>query len=104
MKQGYSVTLYSDKTPDHWLSHSAPTGTACLYAEVIDIERELGMDFWSHDMFPAEGVLLESARFPSDPEATMTKGRIEYGRSGGAIDQRMRIHRWLEDFEGLAAG
>jgi Styrene monooxygenase A putative substrate binding domain len=101
VKKGYSVTLYSDKTPDQWLNHSAPTGTACLYAEVIDIERELGMDFWTDDMFPAEGVLLESARFASDPEATVLKGRLEYGRSGGAIDQRLRIHRWLEDFEGI---
>jgi hypothetical protein len=101
VKQGYEVTLYSDKSPDQWLNHSAPTGTACLYAEVIDIERELGMDFWSDGMFPAEGVLLESARFPGDPQATVMKGRIEYGRSGGAIDQRMRIHRWLEDFEAI---
>ncbi|WP_420006824.1 styrene monooxygenase/indole monooxygenase family protein [Arenibacterium sp. LLYu02] len=101
VKKGYAVTLYSDKTPDQWLNHSKPTGTACLYAEVIDIERELGMEFWADDMFPAEGVLLESARFASDPEATSMMGRIEYGRRGGAIDQRLRIHRWLEDFEGI---
>ncbi|TPK32482.1 oxidoreductase [Mesorhizobium sp. B2-5-4] len=101
VKGGYQVTLYSDRTPEQWLNHSAPTGTACLYAEVIDIERELGMDFWSDTMFPAQGVLLESARFAGDPQATAMKGRLEYGRSGGAIDQRMRIHRWLEDFEAL---
>ena len=100
-RRGFRVTLYSDKTPDQWLNQSAPTGTACLYAEVIDIERELGMDFWSEGMFPAEGVLLESARYASDPEAGVLKGRLEYGRKGGAIDQRLRIHRWLEDFEGI---
>jgi 2-polyprenyl-6-methoxyphenol hydroxylase-like FAD-dependent oxidoreductase len=101
IRKGYDVTLFSDKTPAQWLDHSAPTGTSCLYAEAIDIERRLGMDFWSHEMFPAEGVLLESARFASDPDATVTKGRIEYGRSGGAIDQRLRISRWLEDLEGI---
>jgi 2-polyprenyl-6-methoxyphenol hydroxylase-like FAD-dependent oxidoreductase len=101
IRRGYDVTLYSDRTPDQWLNHSAPTGSACLYAEVIDIERELGMDYWSQNMFPAEGVLLESARFAGDPEAGMMKGRLEYGRKGGAIDQRMRIHRWLEDFESI---
>jgi hypothetical protein len=51
---------------------------------VIDIERELGMDYRSQDMFPAEGVLLESERFPADPEAGALKGRLEYGRKGGA--------------------
>ena len=101
VRKGFDVTLYSDRTPEQWLSHSAPTGSACLYAEVIDIERELGMDFWSDTMFPAEGVLLESARFASDPEAGVLRGRLEYGRKGGAIDQRLRVHRWLEDFEGI---
>jgi hypothetical protein len=101
VKKGYDVSLYSDRTPDQWLNESAPTGTACLYAEVIDIERELGMDFWSDTMFPAEGVLLESARYAGDPNATVLKGRLEYGRKGGAIDQRLRIHRWLMDFESI---
>jgi 2-polyprenyl-6-methoxyphenol hydroxylase-like FAD-dependent oxidoreductase len=84
MQRGYDVTLYSDRTPGQWLNHSPPTGSACLYAEVIDIERELGMDYRSQDMFPAEGVLLESERFPADPEAGALKGRLEYGRKGGA--------------------
>ena len=31
LKQGYEVTVYSDRTADDWLHKSAPTGTAYLY-------------------------------------------------------------------------
>ena len=39
LRDGHQVTLYSDRTPDQWLNGSAPTGTAYLWGEVIDIER-----------------------------------------------------------------
>ena len=61
MNQGYDVTMYSDRTPEDWLDRSAPTGTAYLFGSTIDIERELGMDYWSHEMFEGHGVLLEAA-------------------------------------------
>jgi hypothetical protein len=44
MKREYDVTINSDRTLDQWYNYSAPTGTAYLYAGVIDIERDLGMD------------------------------------------------------------
>lgn len=99
LRDGHQVTLYSDRTPDQWLNHSAPTGSAYLYGEVIDIERDLGMDFWSQDMFPGIGVLYDLAAHVGDPNPKVMKGKFEYGREGGAIDQRMRVHRWLEDLE-----
>lgn len=97
--KGYDVTVYSDRTPDQWLNHSTPTGTAYLYGAVIDIERELGMDFWSQDMFEGHGVLLDFK-----PELLGDKRMRVAGRfldTGGAIDQRTRVHRWLEDLESI---
>ena len=99
LKDGHQVTLYSDRTPEQWLNHSAPTGSAYLYGEVIDIERELGMDHWSHEMFPGIGVLYDGAAHVGDPNPKVLKGKFEYGREGGAIDQRMRVSRWLDDLE-----
>ena len=98
MNEGYNVTLYSDRTPDQWLNHSAPTGTAFLYGSTIDIERELGMDYWSENMFEGHGVLLDFCPKVGMKPLTAT-GMIEQGRAGCAIDQRMRVSRWLEDFE-----
>ncbi len=97
LRKGYEVTVYSDRTPDQWLNQGPPTGTAFLYGEVIDIERDLDMDFWSQDMFGGSGVHLDF-KPTVDGEARMeVAGRFK--RTGGAIDQRMRISRWLEDLE-----
>ena len=88
---GYEVTLYSDRTPDQWLNHSTPTGTAGLYKPVVDIERELGMDFWSQDMHRMQGVLLDFKPTIDGAEKLVVCG--SFGGDGGAIDQRMRVHR-----------
>ncbi len=97
LQKGYEVTVYSDRTPDQWLNHSAPTGTAFLYGEVIDIERELGMDYWSDTMHAGSGVLMDF-KPEINGDARMVLGG-SFGRNGGAIDQRMRVHRWLNDLE-----
>jgi len=98
--KGYDVTLYSDRTADDWLNKSAPTGTAALYADVIDIERDLGMDFWSDDMHQMHGVLLDF-KPQIDGDMKMEVAGSFGRKEGGAIDQRMRVHRWLNDFESV---
>jgi hypothetical protein len=100
IRNGFDVTLYSDRTPDQWLNHSKPTGSAYLYDEVIDIERLLGMDHWSHKAFCGQGFLLD-AWDKVGGEQTVVAGRTEYGRRGAGIDQRMRVSRWLEDIESI---
>ena len=98
--KGYDVTLYSDRTPDQWLNDCAPTGTAALYPETIDIERQLGMDFWSDDMHEMHGVLLDFKPSIDGDARIEVAGRFG-NRAGGAIDMRMRVNRWLNDLESL---
>jgi 2-polyprenyl-6-methoxyphenol hydroxylase-like FAD-dependent oxidoreductase len=97
LRKGYDVTVYSDRTPDQWLHHSTPTGTAFLYGEVIDIERQLGMDHWADNMFGGDGVHLDFKPTADGDTRIEVAGRFK--RTGGAIDQRLRVHRWLEDLE-----
>jgi hypothetical protein len=97
LRKGYDVTVYSDRTPEQWLNHSKPTGNAFLYGEVIDVERELGMDFWSHRMFGGSGALLDTKPTIDGSERMVVAG--SFGSYGSAIDMRMRIHRWLSDLE-----
>jgi len=44
-RAGYSVTLYSDRTPEQWLT-SRPTGTAARFGPALAYERELGLAHW----------------------------------------------------------
>jgi len=91
----YEVTLYSDKTSDEWLHQSRPTGTAYLFHESIEIERELGIDHWSDTMFRGEGSHIE---FPT-PDGGFASIVTATPHPGGAVDQRMKFHRWMNDLE-----
>ncbi len=97
LREGYDVTVYSDRTPDHWLNNGPPTGTAYLYGEVIDIEKQLGMDFWADDMHQGHGVHLDFKPALTSDMKIEASGRFK--TTGGAIDQRLRVHRWLLDLE-----
>jgi flavin-dependent dehydrogenase len=103
LRKGYDVTVYSDRTPDQWLNHSTPTGTAYLYASTVAIEQELGMDYWYADSHKGDGIFLDfKPEARGDARLEMT-GLFPGGKTpnggGAAIDQRMRVHRWLEDLE-----
>ena len=73
---------------------SRPTGTAYLYAESLDIERELGIDHWSDTMHAGHGFYTSFAS-PSGDAPMNLIGRTQ--RPGGAVDQRLKFHRWMID-------
>jgi flavin-dependent dehydrogenase len=103
LRAGYEVTVYSDRTPDQWLNHSPPTGTAYLYASTIAIESELGMDYWYADSHKGDGILLDFKPTAAGDTRLEMRGLFPGGMTpeggGAAIDQRLRVHRWLEDLE-----
>jgi flavin-dependent dehydrogenase len=103
LRKGYEVTVYSDRTPDQWLNHSTPTGTAYLYASTVAIEQELGMDYWYDDSHKGDGIFLDFKPVTRGDARLEMRGLFPGGMTaeggGAAIDQRMRVHRWLEDLE-----
>ncbi|MEO7733172.1 MAG: NAD(P)-binding protein, partial [Kofleriaceae bacterium] len=49
VRAGHEVTLYSDRSADHWLTQSRPTGTAARFAPALAYERDLGLNHWERD-------------------------------------------------------
>lgn len=94
LQRGHEVTVYSDRTADEWLHHSRPTGTAYLFAESIAIERELGLDHWSATMHEGWGIHIDIAS-PDGGAPMRILARTPL--PGGAVDQRMKFHRWMND-------
>lgn len=93
------VTVYSDRTAQDWLTRAAPTGSAYLHESTIMLERAIGLDHWYDAAYRGRGVHL-------DFQMTVGADRLEvtglFPSEGAAIDIRMRIARWMDDFE--AAG
>jgi len=97
IRRGYDVTLYSDKTADEWLHHSRPTGTAYLFDESLQIERDIGIDHWSDTMHKGQGMHVEMPL----PDGSLLSLVARTPRPGGAVDQRMKFHRWMNDLEDI---
>ena len=100
LQDGFDVTVYSDRTADDWLNNSAPTGTAFLYDSNIQLEAKYGLDHWHDNAFFGQGVLLDFQP-TAGTDRLVVSGLFSSGR-GAAIDIRLRVHRWMNDFE--AAG
>lgn len=95
-RQGYDVTLYSDKTPDDFLTRARPTGVAARFDMALEYERDLGLDHWTADAPPMEGVHLHFLPKKDNVLVTLL-GRVQ--RAGAAIDLRMQSATWLEELE-----
>jgi len=93
-RAGYSVTLYSDRTPEAWLSQSRPTGVAGRFAPALAYERELGLSHWDTTGAKFAGVHLTLCPVLHNRLVTMT-GRLS--EPGAAIDLRLQSHRWMLD-------
>lgn len=95
-KHGYEVTLYSDRTPDDFLTKARPTGVAARFDMALAYERELGLERWADEAPPMEGVHLHFLPKPGNVLVTLL-GRVQ--RAGAAIDLRMQSAAWMEELE-----
>jgi hypothetical protein len=94
-RAGHRVTLYSDRTPDDWLTKSAPTGTAARFAGSLDYDVALGVNHW--DSGPTcDGVSLAFGIKQANRLVTLT---AKLDRPGRAIDVRAMSARWMQDLE-----
>ena len=92
-QRGYEVTLYTDKTPDDFLTKARPTGTAARFDMALEFERELGLERW-WDMAPhGEGVHLTFSPTIGNQLVTLL-GRMS--RDFLAIDVRLQSATWIE--------
>ncbi len=98
-RRGYTVTLFSDKTPEDFLQRSRPTGTAARFNMSLEWERELGLNHWD-DLAPkGQGVHLTFVPGELGNVLLTLLGRLSHPFL--AIDLRLQSARWMEDFEKL---
>jgi hypothetical protein len=96
VRHGYQVTLYSDKTPEDFLTKARPTGTAARFDMALDYERELGLNFWEKDAPKGEGIHLTFSPAKGNRLLTLV-GRFK--KYFLAIDLRLQSSRWMTELE-----
>lgn len=95
LDKGYSVTLYTDRSPEQLLNSRIPS-TAFLFESALATERALGLNFWE-DLVPyGEGMHVDF-RGPDGSIGLTVQGRLG-DLSGQALDQRTKFSRWMQEF------
>ncbi len=97
LDKGYEVALYTNRTPDQ-IRDGRVMSSQCMFANVLDVERRLGINYWEDECPPVEGIgfALPNPDKP-DTKAVDWSGRLD--RVAQATDQRIKMPVWIEEFE-----
>lgn len=96
LEKGYEVTLYTNRTPEQ-IRDGRVMSSQCMFANALDVERKLGINFWEAECPPVEGIGFALAN-PDKPEtkAVDWSGRLD--RIAQATDQRIKMPVWIDEF------
>lgn len=99
LKAGYQVRVVQNRTAEE-IARGKVLSSQCMFADAIDAERALGIDFWTGHCPPVEGISF-SVPHPEQPGAKAIEwvGRLE--RNAYSVDQRVKIPGWMAEFERL---
>lgn len=96
LQSGYDVTVVSDRTPEQ-IHDGRVTSSQCMFANALDNERALGIDFWEEECPPVEGIAL-AVPHPEIPGAKAIDWGARLDRVAQSVDQRVKFPRWMEHF------
>jgi Styrene monooxygenase A putative substrate binding domain/Pyridine nucleotide-disulphide oxidoreductase len=98
-QRGHDVTVVSNRTgPDFW--DGKVMSSQCMFANALDTERELGVNFWDDECPPVEGIGL-AVPDPESPGKKAIDWASRLDRPAQSVDQRVKYPRWLEHLESI---
>lgn len=91
---GYTVTLFSDRPPEAILN-SRPMGTPILFPDALQLERDLGLNFWDE----ASPDCIQFHSEMCDPQGnTVITLSTALEQPWQGIDQRLKFPIWIQEF------
>jgi len=96
LQSGYDVTVVSDRTPEQ-IRDGRVTSSQCMFANALDHERAVGLDFWEDTCPPVEGIAL-AVPHPEIPGAKVIDWGARLDRIAQSVDQRVKFPRFMEHF------
>lgn len=93
---GYDVRCVSNRTGEDFRTGRVMS-SQCMFANALDTERALGIDFWDDTCPPVEGIQF-SIPHPEERGAKALEFASRLDRPAQSVDQRVKYPRWLEHF------
>ena len=99
LKAGHQVRVVQNRTGDE-IAKGRVLSSQCMFSNAVQHEADLGLDFWSDTCPPVQGINF----IVPNPDGSGTKvidwaGKLD--RDAYAVDQRVKMPRWLEEFQKL---
>jgi len=93
---GYEVTLFSDHSANEILEGRVRS-SQCMFDSALEIERDLNLNHWEGQCPKVEGI---SFTVPDGIGGSSIDWAARLDNFAQSIDQRLKIPRWLAQFEG----
>ena len=97
LEKGYEVSLYTNRTPDQ-IRQGRVMSSQCMFANALDVERRLGINYWEDSCPPVEGIGFALPN-PEQPDTKVVDWSGRLDRIAQATDQRIKMPIWIEEFE-----
>jgi hypothetical protein len=97
LKNGYQVTVYSDRTPEQ-IYHGSVMSTQCMFDNALQTERDLDLNLWDEECPTIEGIRVSIAG-PEGQQALSWESALD--RPAQSVDQRLKFPTWMQLFEKL---
>lgn len=99
LKAGHQVRIVQNRTATE-VAQGKVLSSQCMFSNAVQHERDLGIDFWSTECPPVQGINF----IVPNPDGSGTKvidwaARLD--RNAYSVDQRVKIPRWMAEFSRL---
>ncbi|WP_375796920.1 styrene monooxygenase/indole monooxygenase family protein [Alloyangia mangrovi] len=98
VQKGYEVKIIQDRTGPE-LAAGRVMSSQCQFDAALQLERDLGINFWEDACPPVEGISFSVPNPEGPGKAVEWSARLE--QKAQSIDQRVKMPRWIEEFERL---
>ena len=95
LEHQYDVTLYVDRQAEELL-HGRMVSTTMFFANTLDVERKLGLNFWEGKANYGQAIHVDFRA--ADGTVVLPLTGYLHDNKGIAMDQRTKYHRWLEEY------
>ena len=93
-QKGYQVTVVSNRTSEQ-IRKGRVTSSQFMFDASLQIERDLGINFWEKECPVTEGVAF-TVPGPDGSRALFWETKLD--RPGQSVDQRVKFAGWTEEF------
>lgn len=96
LAKGYQVTLTTNRTGEE-IRNGKVMSSQCMFNTALQIERDLGINFWENECPAVEGIGL-CVPDPQQPGEKLFNWSARLERYAQSVDQRVKMPVWMDTF------